>query len=58
MFFRAKPSGARRYLQLVENTRDSAATRQRVLATLGRVDDLETAGKLRARLKRSLDRCM
>jgi hypothetical protein len=51
MFFRVKPSGARRYLQLVENTRDGAATRQRVLATLGRVDDLETAGKLEALLQ-------
>ncbi len=51
MFFRVKPSGARRYLQLVENTRDGAATRQRVLATLGRVDDLETAGKLDALLQ-------
>ena len=39
MFFRAKPSGPRRYLQLVENTRDGTATRQRVLATLGRIDD-------------------
>ena len=26
MFFRIKPSGPRRYLQLVENTRDGAAT--------------------------------
>ena len=46
MFFRIKPSGPRRYLQLVENTRDGAATRQRVLATLGRVDDPDTAAKL------------
>ena len=46
MFFRIKPSGERRYLQLVENTRDGAATRQRVLATLGRIDDPETSGKL------------
>jgi hypothetical protein len=46
MFFRVKPSGARRYLQLVENTRDGTATRQRVLASLGRVDDPETSGKL------------
>ena len=50
MFFRIKPSGPRRYLQLVENTRDGAATRQRVLATLGRVDDPETNGKLDALL--------
>ena len=46
MFFRIKPSGARRYLQIVENTRDGAATLQRVLATLGRVEDLQAAGKL------------
>jgi hypothetical protein len=51
MFFRVKPSGARRYLQLVENTRDGTATRQRVLATLGRIDDAETAGKLDALLQ-------
>ena len=51
MFFRVKPSGARRYLQLVENTRDGATTRQRVLATLGRVDDPETEGKLKALLQ-------
>jgi Transposase DDE domain len=51
MFFRIKPSGTRRYLQIVENTRDGAATRQRVLATLGRVEDLEAAGKLDALLR-------
>jgi hypothetical protein len=38
MFFRIKPSGERRYLQIVENTRDGAATRQRIVATLGRVE--------------------
>jgi len=48
MFFRLKPSGERRYLQIVENTRDGAATRQRVLATLGRIEDLEASGKLDA----------
>ena len=46
MFFRIKRSGTRRYLQIVENTRDGAATCQRVVATLGRVEDLEAAGKL------------
>ena len=50
MFFRIKPSGERRYLQLVENTRDGTATRQRVLATLGRIEDPETSGKLDALL--------
>ena len=46
MFFRIKPSGDRRYLQIVENTRDGARTVQRVLATLGRVEDLEADGRL------------
>lgn len=51
MFFRVKPSGERRYLQIVENTRDGARTVQRVLATLGRVEDLEADGKLDALLR-------
>jgi hypothetical protein len=51
MFFRIKPSGGRRYLQIVENTRDGARTVQRVLATLGRVEDLEADGKLDALLR-------
>jgi Transposase DDE domain len=46
MFFRIKPSGERRYLQLVENTREGARTVQRVLATLGRVEQLAADGKL------------
>jgi hypothetical protein len=51
MFFRIKPSGERRYLQIVENTRDGARTRQRVLATLGRVEELEADGRLDALLR-------
>src|SRR6476620_8090149 len=51
MFFRIKPSGERRYLQIVENTRDGASTRQCVLATLGRVEDLEADGRLDALLR-------
>src|SRR5579884_2055594 len=46
MFFRIKPSGDRRYLQLVENTRAGTRTVQRVLATLGRVEQLAADGKL------------
>lgn len=46
MFFRIKPSGDRRYLQIVENTRDGRRTSQRVLATLGRIEDLEADGRL------------
>jgi hypothetical protein len=46
MFFRIKPSGDRHYLQIVENTREGAKTRQTVLATLGRADELAASGKL------------
>jgi Transposase DDE domain len=50
MFFRVKPSGPRRYLQLVENAWDQGRTRQRVLATLGRLDHLQESGQLDALL--------
>jgi Transposase DDE domain len=46
MFFRIKPSGPRRYLQIVENTRDGTRTVQRVVATLGRIEDLQVDGGL------------
>ena len=51
MFFRVKPAGERRYLQIVENTRDGAKTRQPVVATLGRVEEFEAKGKLDALLR-------
>jgi Transposase DDE domain len=57
MFFRIKPSGGRRYLQIVENTREGAKTRQSVLATLGRVEDLEASGKLDALLRSGARLC-
>ena len=41
MFFRVKPSGPRRYLQLVENFWDQGHSKQRVLATLGRLEQLQ-----------------
>src|SRR5215468_8951880 len=46
VFFRLKPSGERQYLQIVENQRDGAKTRQRVIATLGRADELAASGQL------------
>src|SRR3954447_23299617 len=57
MFFRIKPSGERRYLQIVANSRDGAATRQRVVATLGRVEELEACGKLEALLRSGARLC-
>ena len=46
MFFRLKKSGKRGYVQIVENTRDGAAVRQRVIANLGRADELAASGAL------------
>ncbi len=46
MFFRVKQSGPRQYLQIVENSRHDGRVRQRVLTTLGRLDELRQAGHL------------
>jgi transposase len=45
MFVRIKPSGNRKYLQIVENYRDGKKVKQRVIVTLGRAEQLITAGK-------------
>ncbi|MBN8726993.1 MAG: IS1634 family transposase [Xanthomonadales bacterium] len=41
MYVRIKQSGPRQYLQLVEGRREDGKVRQRVVATLGRVDQLQ-----------------
>jgi hypothetical protein len=46
MFFREKTSGPRSYLQLVENAWENGKTKQRVVATLGRLDHLQESGEL------------
>src|SRR6516164_6191459 len=46
MFFRLKKSGDRSYVQIVENKREGAAVRQRVIANLGRADELAASGAL------------
>jgi hypothetical protein len=50
VFFRVKPSGPRRYLQIVENHWVAGRSRQRVIATLGRLDHLQQAGHLESLL--------
>jgi len=50
MFFRTKTSGPRSYLQIVENRWEEGRTRQRVVATLGRLDHLQQDGRLDALL--------
>jgi len=55
MFVRIKKSGAYRYLQLVENRWEKGKTRQRVIATLGRLDQMADKGEVES-LVRSLSR--
>ena len=55
MFVRLKKSGQNQYLQLVENRRDGKKTVQRVIATLGRMDQMQAKGEIES-LVRSLSR--
>ena len=50
LFFRTKTSGSRTYLQVVENRWEDGRSRQRVVATLGRLDQLQQSGQLEALL--------
>ena len=51
MFFRQKKSGKRVYLQIVENRWEQGRSKQRVIATLGRLDRLAESGQLDALLQ-------
>jgi hypothetical protein len=51
MFFRVKKSGPRQYLQIVENRWEQGGSRQRVLATLGRLEELREHGALDSLLR-------
>jgi len=46
MFVRSKSSGKHEYLQIVENERIDGQVRQRVIATLGRLDVLQASGQI------------
>src|SRR5215468_10538526 len=46
MFFRTKTSGPRSCLQIIENRWEGGRPRQRVIATLGRLDHLQQSGQL------------
>src|SRR3974390_2721236 len=46
MFFRQKRSGEYVYLQIVENRWEKGRSRQRVVATVGRLDQLKQSGQL------------
>ena len=51
MFFREKQSGGRKYLQIVENRWEDGGSRQRVIATLGRLDQLSESGAIDSLLR-------
>jgi len=46
MFFRQKRSGDHVYLQIVENRWEKGGSKQRVIATVGRLDQLQESGQL------------
>src|ERR1035437_1279696 len=46
MFFRQKRSGDHVYLQIVENRWEKGGSKQRVVATVGRLDHLRESGQL------------
>lgn len=46
MFVRVKPSGKYKYLQIVQNYREGAKVKQKVIGTLGRLDRLLESGTL------------
>jgi hypothetical protein len=55
MFARIKKSGKNEYLQIVENRKVQGKVNQRVIATIGRMDQLQTKGQIET-LIRSLSR--
>lgn len=55
MFARVKKSGKYQYLQIVENRKEKGKVKQRVIATIGRMDQLQDKGRVET-LIRSLAR--
>jgi transposase len=55
MFARVKKSGKYQYLQIVENNKEKGKVRQRVIATVGRLDQLQSKDRVET-LIRSLSR--
>jgi len=51
MFFRQKQSGKYTYLQIVENRWEDGRSKQRVIVTLGRLDELRDQGQLEGLLR-------
>lgn len=54
MFFRLKGTADRKYLQIAESYREGKRVRQRIVATLGRLDVLQQSGELDRLLRSGL----
>jgi hypothetical protein len=57
MFFRTKPAGSYRYLQIVHSVREGKKVNQQVIATLGRLDLLQASGQLERLMRSGLRHC-
>jgi len=57
MFFRVKPAGSYRYLQIAHSVREGQKVRQQVIATLGRLDLLQASGQLERLMRSGLRHC-
>lgn len=54
MFFRVKGTADRKYLQIAESIREGSKVKQRIIATLGRLDELQASGQLDRLLRSGL----
>jgi hypothetical protein len=57
MFFRVKPAGPYRYLQIAHSVREGKKVRQQVIATLGRLDLLQQSGQLDRLMRSGVRQC-
>src|SRR3954454_20957780 len=57
MFFRVKPAGTYRYLQIAHSIRQGKKVRQQVIATLGRLDLLQGSGQLERLMRSGVRHC-
>ena len=57
MFFRVKPAGSYRYLQIAHSVREGKKVRQQIIATLGRLDLLQQSGQLDRLMRSGVRQC-
>jgi Transposase DDE domain len=57
VFFRVKPAGPYRYLQIAHSVREGKKVRQQVIATLGRLDVLQANGQLERLMRSGVRHC-